>query len=214
MDMKKLFVMMTAAVIPFLPTACQQQNITKDDQQNEANQAPPPLHLGAVHQVYPEQGFALLRIIGPMPKGGTVLITHPADGSNERIGNLIVSSDFAARNNIIAADIRSGSIMKGDRVFQYRNIFAKNEDDPDAVARNTERPIMDSISDDVVKELEEANIPEPEEESDVVVERPVSDPIPGYTDNAPEPEQNNKPNSSPDIPAYLNDIPDDISDWN
>ena len=73
---------------------------------------------------------------------------------------------------------------------------------------------MDSISDDVVKELEEANIPEPEEESDVVVERPVSDPIPGYTDNAPEPEQNNKPNSSPDIPAYLNDIPDDISDWN
>ena len=68
--MNKLFVMMTAAVILFLPTACQQQNITKDDQQNEANQAPPPLHLGAVHQVYPAQGFALLRIIGPMPKGG------------------------------------------------------------------------------------------------------------------------------------------------
>lgn len=214
MDMKKLFVMMTAAVILFLPTACQQQNITKDDQQNEAKQAPPPLHLGAVHQVYPDQGFALLRIIGPMPKGGTVLITHPADGSNERIGNLIVSSDFAARNNIIAADIRSGSIMKGDRVFQYRNIFAKNEDDPDAVARNTERPIMDSIPDDVVKEIEEANIPEPKEESDVVVERPVSEPIPGYTDNSPEPEQSSKPNPTPDIPAYLNDIPDDISDWN
>ena len=82
----------------------------------------PPLHLGAVHQVYPEQGFVLLRIIGPMPRAGTVLISHPADGSNTRIGNLVVTSDQPAKNRIIAAEVRSGTPMKGDRVFMYRSI--------------------------------------------------------------------------------------------
>lgn len=106
--------------------ACQQQRQNRNDDP-KAGKVLPPLHLGAVHQVYPDQGFVLLRIIGPMPKGGTVLISHPADGSNTRVGNLVVTSDQPPKNNIIAADIRSGTVLKGDRVFMYRNIAAPDE---------------------------------------------------------------------------------------
>lgn len=196
--------------------ACQQQQITEGEKEAQAEKVLPPLHLGAVHQVYPDQGFALLRIIGPMPKGGTILITHPADGSNERIGNLIVSSDFAARNNIIAADIRSGAVMKGDRVFQYRNISKSSDEDNEAL--HTERPIMDSISDEDVEAMQ--SVPQTDEESDVLVEQPLpatSAPTPGYTAKQEEPRDMTEPATpptAPSVPSYLNDIPDDISGWN
>lgn len=111
-------------------TSCQQQRVPEQKEQKIAQEAP-PLHLGAVHQVFPEQNFALLRIIGPLPKTGTTVISHPADGSTSRIGNLVISSDQPARNSIIAADIRSGTVVKGDRIFQYRDILpppAKNQE--------------------------------------------------------------------------------------
>lgn len=212
--MSRIHVMLTAVLMCTLPVACmqqQQQQIsdTRNEKQQEQEMAP-PLHLGAVHQVYPEQGFALLRIIGPVPKGGTVLISHPMDGSNSRIGNLIVSSEFATRNNIIAADIRSGTVMKGDRVFQYRSISAaENEDDAEgSESGNVERPILDTIPDSVIKEAEAAE--QAQQAADNTEER---DSRPTYTEPEPEPV---KPTSTdaPDVPSYLEDIPDDISGWN
>ena len=207
--------MLTAVLMCTLPVACiQQQQQQSSDTQNEElkeQEMAPPLHLGAVHQVYPEQGFALLRIIGPVPKGGTVLISHPMDGSNSRIGNLIVSSEFATRNNIIAADIRSGTVMKGDRIFQYRSIsVAQNEDDSEGgESGSVERPILDTIPDSVIKEAEEAE----QAQQTVADSTEESDSVPPYT--APEPAPA-KPASTdaPDVPSYLEDIPDDISGWN
>lgn len=179
--------------------------------------AEPPLHLGAVHQVYPQQGFALLRIIGPMPKGGTVLISHPADGSNTRIGNLIVSSEYTTRNNIIAADIRSGEVMRGDRIFQYRSI------NPEQTAENSEeaalsgpRPIIDSIPDSAVQALQQNTPLRPasddsasNEDSDVMIENSPAT-------SEPEEQMDRRPvdGSSINVPSYLDEIPDDISGWN
>ncbi len=179
--------------------------------------AEPPLHLGAVHQVYPQQGFALLRIIGPMPKGGTVLISHPADGSNTRIGNLIVSTEYTTRNNIIAADIRSGEVMRGDRIFQYRSISpGQTAENSEEAALSGPRPIIDSIPDSAVQDLQQ-NIPLPpasddtasNEDSDVMIENSPAA-------SAPEEQMDRRPvdGSSISVPSYLDEIPDDISGWN
>lgn len=216
MGMRILTVMAAAAVL-VMSTACQlqqQQNPASEDKtEKQEHKILPPMHLGAVHQVYPEQKFALLRIIGPMPRGGTVLITHPADGSNIRIGNLVVSSDFNARGNIIAADIRSGEVMQGDRVFQYRNI-SKTEEDEDSpeARRNAYRPIFDSVTPEEVAaaRLQEgepvSNTPTATEE-DAIPETPFQD--------SPEPHTPEPPTSNPavDVPSYLDEIPDDIHDW-
>lgn len=214
--MSRIHVMLTAVLMSALPVACiqQQQQQQSSDTQTEKlqeHEMAPPLHLGAVHQVYPEQGFALLRIIGPVPKGGTVLISHPMDGSNSRIGNLIVSSEFATRNNIIAADIRSGTVMKGDRVFQYRNLSTSQNDDESegADSESVERPILDTVPDSVIKEAEEEKQriqAEQENTEDIVVEQPYTTPEPEVATPSPA--------DAPNVPSYLEDIPDDISGWN
>ncbi len=208
----------TAALLlslSLLPTACLQQQL-QQQQQAEAQQevkprALPPLHLGSVHQVYPEQGFALLRIIGPMPGPGTTLITHPANGSNERIGNLSISSQQPTRDGIIAADIRSGTVVKGDRVFRYRNVAASSSSG-DIIAE--ERPT--GLAPD---EQEVAPIPPP-----VIAEET---PFPAAAETAPAVETTVlpttapvAPGSAPDAPRapaqapdYLKSIPDSIDDW-
>ena len=194
--MKRLTVIATAALAAFSIVSCQQQRPAERTAEEIVDEMPPPLHLGAVHQVYPEQGFALLRIIGPMPKSGTVLITHPADGSNDRIGNLVVSSESNARSNIVAADIRSGSIVKGDRVFQYRNIFRSAAEE---TAPAEERPIMDSITEEDLLKAQQAV---EAETAPAISEEPTA---------APTPSSSSEPTEAP---AYLDEIPDDISGWN
>jgi hypothetical protein len=97
--------------LQFSCTQLQQDQKQNEQKEEAAAEIPPPLYLGSVHQVFTNDKFALLRIIGPLPPEGTVLITHPADGSTERVGNLIVSSAQHARNNIIAADIRAGGFV-------------------------------------------------------------------------------------------------------
>ncbi len=192
-------VALTAAVVSVILTGCQWQS-----QENRSETATgeenvlPPLHLGAVHQVYPEQGFVLLRIIGPLPKAGTVLITHPADGSNTRIGNLVVTSDQPAKNRIIAAEIRSGNLMKGDRVFMYRNI-----------AQPIEQPEQE--------EPEEINVPAvtPGEPIAVMPEAEPATTAPIEEEPIqPEPErpQKTKPQQK-ETPKHILDIPDNIDDW-
>ncbi len=203
----------------------QQQKAGQDEQKkSEATpQALPPLHLGAVHQVYPEQGFALLRIIGPMPKPGDTLITHPANGSTERIGNLSISVQQPSRGDIIAADIRSGTVVKGDRVFRYRNISQPPSDDVIAVERPAGMPDEEATKPETqaadhdaglspedfdafvnTPALEEGEAPAPLSTDTTVL--PVSVPAaPGSAPGAPS-----APTKAPD---YLNSIPDSIDGW-
>ncbi len=214
--MSRLNIAAAAVLMCVLAVSCQQQQQPDGDGNSAANEQkmPPPIHLGAVHQVYPEQNFALLRIIGPMPRSGTVLITHPMDGTNSRIGNLVVSSEFAARNGIIAADIRSGTVVKGDRVFQYRNISRQTKQTEEQESQETvEHPILDTVPDEVVVETEsppapgavttaEEDAPSPATES--------AEPTFATPPTAPEP----VPATQGNTPSYLDDIPDDISGWN
>lgn len=201
--------------------ACQQQQQTQpENQEVQKPKLPPPLHLGAVHQVYPEQNFALLRIIGPMPGPGVTLITHPADGSNSRIGNLVISTGQPTRNNIIAADIRSGTVAKGDRVFRYRNVAGYTEKSHEAellqddMAEEAGTPVADTTipqeEAEQVSNMRDEDFPEPivnredDNTHDTVVET-VPEPSVPVTPASPTPQQA--------APSYLNDIPDDINQW-
>lgn len=205
--MRSLTVLATAAMLLSIP-ACQlqQQQDTKTGETASAEtKVLPPLHLGAVHQVYPQQGFALLRMIGPIPPGGSVLITHPMDGSNSRMGNLIVSSEYNSRGNIIAADIRSGEVVKGDRVFLYRNILSQvEEEESDTETTPTARPILDTVSDEAVEAALRAEAGDvPEQEPTPEPEQPIVEPV------------NPAPSATPsvEIPSYLDEIPDEIHGW-
>lgn len=210
----------------------QQQGQTQNDSQVETEDPTqrPPLYLGSVHQVYPERHFALLRIIGPMPAEGAVLISHPFDGTTDRIGNLCVASGQHSRNGIIAADIRSGVVMKGDRVFQYRNILSDTEDTETTHTSDTsEAPVFEGLEQDVVLPQESFN----EETPDYGVSRfnaakaqqePISaEPEPAFS-AAPEPVELPDPEpddtiidpmiSTPAIPgSSIQDIPDTIDGW-
>lgn len=194
--------------------ACQQQQQIQEQeaQKNESPKTPPPLHLGAVHQVYPEQQFALLRIIGPMPGPGTTLITHPPDGSTSRIGNLIISTGQPSRNNIIAADIRSGTVVKGDRVFRYRNISEPDSKEQEVPGEEIaeEIPTPHPAPDNNLSTQTDEDFPSPvlersdEEDQDTIVESDAAS-TPAVTPSPLTP--------STAAPAYLQDIPDDISQW-
>lgn len=168
---------------------------------------PPPLYLGSVHQVFSNDKFALLRIIGPLPQEGTVLITHPADGSPTRMGNLIVSSAQHARNNIIAADIRAGVVMKGDRVFRYRNIAAtEEEEEPEPITLTGEELDLGYTP----EHLRQATAPTPAADEAPLQPEPEQPPAP-----APAPEE---PAPAPSLPKEsglpkFDDIPDTISGW-
>lgn len=221
-------VILSASVLLLLATACQQQQQQQQLQEKEQEQTvaktPPPLHLGAVHQVYPEQKFALLRIIGPMPGPGDTLITHPADGSSTRIGNLVISTGQPTRNNIIAADIRSGTVVKGDRVFRYRSIARyeeekqEQEDTPLEVETTDDTavepaPYSEPVS-KPVSNMSNEDFPSPVLNSETVESTPVTTPTaPAHQNEAPI--QHTAPVAplTPATPAYLNDIPDDISQW-
>lgn len=213
-----LSILLPVLACGFSLSACsqlQQKQNSEKPAEEATPEIPPPLHLGAVHQVFSADKFALLRIIGPMPKEGTVLITHPADGSTDRVGNLIVSSAQHARNNIIAADIRAGVVMKGDRVFQYRSIAAApiEEEEPEPFTM-TDTDIDVGYTPPAIKEkmsaaMGEVSAPEPapvapEEDADIPTsettvlptEEPVAPAVPEITPH-----------------GRFDDIPDNINDW-
>lgn len=189
-------------------SACSwQQQTTPAAAQTDASEdkatLPPPLHLGAVHQVYPEQGFCLLRMLGPIPVPGTTLISHPADGSNDRVGNLCVSHSQGSRNGMIAADIRSGIVLRGDRVFLYRDIAAPKTQDEEGEQASAEE-------DDTVRDDDPLlNIPITEEPPPAAPEPSADTPS---VDTTVLPDE-----AQPDLPGSpsgkLDDIPDDINDW-
>ncbi len=211
--MKRSLAAATALLLALVPCSCiqqQQQRRTEAEAAKQEKKPLPPMHLGAVHQVYPEQGFALLRIIGPMPEAGTTLITHPADGTSSRIGNLCISSQQASRDGIIAADIRSGLVVKGDRVFRYRNI-STGQENGDVIA--VDPPAGDEEGTTTTAPIPEpptTDIPAPAgDEAGTAVETTV---LPTHLPAAPgsEPDAPPTPTHAPD---YLDSIPDDISAW-
>lgn len=157
-----------------------------------------------------------------MPKAGTTLITHPADGSTVRIGNLVISAGQPARNGIIAADIRSGTVAKGDRVFQYRDVAlhpGKEQEPvtgeesqepavgtPPAIAAPGNEPVSDGtlLSEASSAPVEEPAAPQPAEGIDVTL-LPNNQPAAG---SAPRPIV-----PPAEVPDYLKDIPSDIKGW-
>lgn len=206
-----LLLIFAAAAV--LLSSCSQLQQQKPEEESQAIEFLPPLHLGAVHQVFPADKFALLRIIGPMPAEGTVLITHPADGTADRVGNLIVSSAQHARNNIIAADIRAGVVMKGDRVFQYRNIAAapvEEEEEREATTLTGEELDLGYTPPDIEEKL---TVPPTVQENATEPVTPVE--LTPQPVDLPEEEYTPEPPGVPStqgLPKF-DDIPDNINDW-
>lgn len=203
-----------------LQCSCSQmQKQESDASTTEMNEAtpPPPLYLGSVHQVYAADKFALLRIIGPLPPEGTVLITHPIDGSTSRMGNLIVSASANARNNIIAADIRAGQVAKGDRVFKYRSIAAApiepEEPEPEPVQIGGEEIDLGYVP-PAVQAMRE-KLAAQEKQPEVQPEEPTASTT-VLPDGADPDEHDEQP--APELPETkglprFDDIPDTISGW-
>lgn len=198
-----------------------QQRAESTERETDAQEVkiPPPLHLGAVHQVIPEKNFALLRIIGPMPREGTVLISHPADGASDRVGNLLVSGGQHRRGNIIVADIRSGTVIKGDRVFLYRSIAENSQEEEISEEDST----VSDESDTLVDNGGEEQLPDfntTAAVSDVGLS-PFSlptqtEPISQSTDTGPfesETQQEKHPEPRIGVPDKLLDIPDTLDGW-
>ena len=196
--MRKLVHLTTAAVL-MASLSCQSQpQHQTEGAETKTEETLPPLHLGAVHQVYPQQGFVLLRIIGPLPAPGTVLITHPADGSRARVSNLIVTADQPSRNRMIIAEIRSGNVAQGDRVFMYRTL-AQPVEKPDEVVEQipTEAPIpTEKTPESILNDVEDISEKLPEGVEDVTVTEPKK-----------------KPHKETKTPDHIFDIPDNIDDW-
>lgn len=207
---RKLSVLLLAQACALLFPACsqiQQQETTEKRQQAEP-EMPAPLYLGSVHQVFPTDKFALLRIIGPIPKEGTVLISHPADGTASRVGNLVVSTTPHGRNGIIAADIRAGLVLKGDLVFQYRDISTTAEEEEEEEAP---QPFT-------LTGVDLDTAPTPATRPAQPVEERFT-PGPGPEDNEPAPTM--QPDDEPSLPTVpdspgggkFDDIPDTIGGW-
>lgn len=192
---------------------CQQQQKETEKEAQEPVPEDPPMYLGAVHQVFPEQKFALLRIIGPLPKAGTTVITHPADGSTTRIGNLLISSDQPARNGIIAADICSGTLIKGDRVFQYRDISSHPGKEQE-VSTTEALPEADPTLQEQAPQAAPDNAPS-QENAEVGQEKPLEGiDVTLLPEQEPASANTPRPISTPSqLPEYLKDIPKDIKDW-
>lgn len=167
-------------------------------------QMPPPQYLGTVHQVYPAQKFALLRIIGPVPAAGVTVITHPADGSTARMGNLAVAGDATPRNGMVAADIRAGVVVAGDRVFLYRKIAqpTAEEQKTPTPAEPTEAPPLpvapQRVAPPVQPVVAPAAAPQPVEEPPAPSAAPTAPVLPG---------------PAAEVPSYLKDVPTDVSEW-
>ena len=221
-----LFPLLILLSCQLIAPSCQQQQQQQADQPApQKEEAPPPLYLGTIHQVFPADNFALVRIIGPRPAEGTVLVTHPQNGSADRVGNLLVSSAIHARNSIIAADIRAGVVMKGDRVYQYRSIAAapveeetEEETTPEAFTLHGEEVDLGYMPPEVRARRERnAKLAEAAESAAQLPQQtPQTQPVATAT-TIETPEDDNQP-SMPEITTPvgmpgIDSVPDDISGW-
>lgn len=212
-----VFVYALAAVLSSCSWLQPQPKITRETE--DKKNVPAPQYLGTVQQVYPTQKFALLRIIGPIPAPGATVITHPEDGSTSRMGNLVVAKDAAPRGNILAADIRSGDVVSGDRVFLYRNIAAP---DPSAPKKNADPaapqpPAAPKPPVSLAPLLPAPTTPLQEPDAPQQLPTPAAADAPEAAAPAQPASTLPQPGVPPtptQFPGYLNDIPNDISAWN
>ena len=192
----------------------------KQQQEKNSSKVPPPLYLGTVQQVYAAQKFVLLRIIGPMPSPGATLISHPADGSNSRIANLQVSEDSSPRNGILAADVRSGVAVAGDRVFLYRNISSAPSDKAtpsvNTPTENSPRyvPPSPGVNSTPASESPQQLPPSSEaaetgQSTGASAQEEPAPPSQGSDSKSPAP----LPDLPQEVPSYIRDIPDDVTGW-
>ena len=196
-------------LLPLLPVSC--KFLQKHPKVKEEQKVTPPLYLGSVHQVYPKDGYAVLRIIGPMPSAGSTLITHPADGTNTRIGNLCVTADKPTSNGFITAQVRSGTVVRGDRVFVYRDLTPAIEDQ--ANADETEQVLTD-LAPDLPSSTPVADTPQPAVTPAATAPATLDDgtPMPA-TQPQPKPSSPINSGSPGKAPSYLDKIPDDVNGW-
>lgn len=205
-------------------TSCSQNQQQEEESASQAKEevAPAPLYLGSIHQVFPADNFVLIRIIGPRPTEGTVLITHPSDGSTNRMGNLVVSSSQHEGSRIIAADIRSGQIAKGDRVFKYRAIASapeekkKEEDTSDIFTTDADKLDVGYIPPEVIARRKQREAIKKQQAADAAQDFIVPTEEPNIPP-APDEEPDSSP-AMPDIPVpaglpRLEDVPDTINGW-
>ena len=201
--------MLAALAAAACQNAQEKRHITEAEREAAMRKTPPPLHLGAVHQVFPEKHFALLRIIGPLPQEGAVLITHPPDGATDRMGNLRVSSAQNSRSNIIAADIRSGTVIKGDRVFMYRTIAPIEDEEEQTPAEEEGTPA--ASTDETLPEAPQPELPEPAALPRPDIPEPAAEePESKSVETTVLPEQDGA--NTPDI-KLIQDVPDTIHGW-
>ncbi len=222
--MTKLLPLALILLLAGMQTSCsifQQQNNSDNSSDEKKLKTPPPLHLGAVHQVIPDRNFALLRIIGPMPKEGTVLISHPADGANDRVGNLVVAGGQHRRGNMIVADIRSGTVIKGDRVFLYRSISSASADSEEGESNNdtSEQTPADAATNNLPDFDSTPAVTNAGENPFSAATAPAATPQqeqpaePNPEPPAPEPEAPSPPDRT-DMPDRLQAIPTTLDGWN
>ncbi len=208
--------------LPLLLLACQNQT-SPDGATTEPvkTKKPAPIYIGTIQQVYPDHNFALVRLARMVPKVGTTLISHPADGTNLRLGNLCVSAEKIDNSvsRMIAADIRGGTVVRGDAVYIYDNVLAQ-------------RPKTQTVTDDIISEetplstddaafLKDpvaavAEKQQPYEQSEDTTppwfeEDTSSTPAPAIS--SPEKLPDSKKRPDPTLPSFIEDIPDRIEDW-
>ncbi len=122
--MNRFFILLTSAA-GLLLGSCSQPAPPPEKTQT-------PIYVGKVERVYPTHNYALLYVQGRPLQAGTVLISQ-SDGTDGevRVANLVVSDERLGRRRL-PADIRSGAVRPGDRVFLYRNLAS-----PDNKAETT-----------------------------------------------------------------------------
>ena len=105
---------------------------------------------------------------------------------------------------MIAADIRSGIVLRGDRVFLYRDIAAPETPE-------TEEAPSPAEEDDTVRDDDPLLNTPITEEAPPAAPAPVEESPSVETTVLPAEEQ--QPALPDSSPGKLDDIPDDINDW-
>lgn len=230
-DRMKLSTLMSLPVVALalalLPSCqiAQQQQSRPDEEKREKTDEPAPFYLGTVHQVHADRNFVVLRMIGPMPAAGSTLITHPADGSNTRVGNLELRDTRAVRG-FITATIRSGTVVSGDAVYLYRDVL-RHPGKEQTVSADPITPVSGEFASGTTDATgatttgfpagltpSSSYTTPPASPAPAVVD-PVSDalnagsaPTGGTGTRKPAPAQ-----TKDEFPSHLNDIPLHVDDW-
>ncbi len=205
-----------ACAMPLLLLACQNQSSPVESTRKTSKKTnPKPIYIGTVQQVYPDHNFALVRLARMVPKAGTTLISHPADGTNLRLGNLTVSAEKINNSvsRMIAADIRGGTVVSGDAVYIYENIIpndAKKQEVADEIALKENDFFEDPIA--AVAEVQ-AEAQDTEEQVPAWLDENETAPAPAPAITSPTPVPAKKTTSDPALPSFIKDIPDRIEGW-